>query len=115
MAVRGIGKLPNVSCIGGFKKSMANSSLEQLIRAASLLRPMLDELVFVGGSVTGLLITDEAAGDPRATLDVDTIAEITSYAQYTAFGRRLRALGLLKIRVMARRSADGFSRLQFLT
>jgi predicted nucleotidyltransferase len=61
--------------------------------AAYLLRPMLDELVFVGGSVTGLLITDGAANEPRATFDVDAIAEISSYAEYTAFGERLRALG----------------------
>ncbi|HEY3744267.1 MAG TPA: hypothetical protein VGL53_30700 [Bryobacteraceae bacterium] len=54
---------------------------------------MLNELVFVGGSVTGLLITDPAAGDPRPTLDVDAIAEITSYAQYALFGERLRASG----------------------
>lgn len=54
---------------------------------------MLDELVFVGGTVTGLLITDDAAGDPRPTTDVDAIAEITSYAQYSAFGDRLKALG----------------------
>jgi hypothetical protein len=47
----------------------------------------------VGGAVTGLLITDEAAGDPRPTLDVDAIAAITSYAEYAAFGDRLRALG----------------------
>jgi hypothetical protein len=58
-----------------------------------LLRGYLGELVFVGGSVTGLLITDEAAGDPRPTVDVDAIAEITSYAEYAAFGDRLRALG----------------------
>ena len=43
--------------------------------------------------MTGLLITDEAAADPRTTLDVDAIAEITSYAEYAAFGDRLRALG----------------------
>jgi predicted nucleotidyltransferase len=72
---------------------MPDSNLEQLIAAARLLRPLLGELVFVGGSVTGLLITDEAAGDPRTTLDVDAIAEITSYAEYAAFGDRLRALG----------------------
>ena len=71
---------------------MPESNLEQLITAARLLRPVLGELVFVGGSVTGLLITDEAAGVPRATLDVDAIAEITSYAEYAAFGDRLRAL-----------------------
>lgn len=49
--------------------------------------------MFVGGCVTGLLITDEAAGSVRATLDVDAIAEITSYPQYAKFGERLRALG----------------------
>jgi predicted nucleotidyltransferase len=75
---------------------MPNSNLEQLIAAARLLRPMLNELVFVGGSTTGLLITDEAAGDPRATFDVDAIAEITSYAEYAVFGERLRALGFVE-------------------
>ena len=49
--------------------------------------------MFVGGSVVGLLITDDGAADPRATLDVDAIADITSYPQYAAFGERLRALG----------------------
>jgi predicted nucleotidyltransferase len=72
---------------------MPNSNLEQLIATASLLRPMLDDLVFVGGAVTSLLVTDEGAGAPRTTLDVDAIAEITSYAEYTVFGQRLRALG----------------------
>jgi hypothetical protein len=43
--------------------------------------------------VTGLLITDEASGEPRGTIDVDAIAEITSYAQYAEFGDRLRNLG----------------------
>jgi hypothetical protein len=72
---------------------MPNPSLEQLIAAAALLRPMLEELVFVGGAVTSVLVTDEGAGVPRATLDVDAIAEIGSYAEYSAFGERLRALG----------------------
>ncbi len=57
---------------------------------------MLDELVFVGGAVTGLLITDPAGGEPRVTVDVDAIAEILSYAQYAAFGERLRSLGFSK-------------------
>jgi hypothetical protein len=72
---------------------MYDGNREQLIAAARRLRPLLGELVFVGGSVTGLLITDEAAGAPRATLDVDAIVEIMSYAEYVAFGNRLRALG----------------------
>ncbi len=72
---------------------MHDSNRDQLMEAAKVLRPLLGELVFVGGCVTGLLITDQAAGDPRSTLDVDAIAEITSYAQYAGFGERLRALG----------------------
>lgn len=72
---------------------MRDPNLDQLIAAASALRPLLPELVFVGGCVTGLLITDEAAGEPRGTIDVDAIAEITSYAQYAEFSDRLRSLG----------------------
>lgn len=72
---------------------MRNPNLDQLIAAATALRPMLPELVFVGGCVTGLLLTDEAAGEPRTTIDVDVIAEITSYAQYETFSERLRGFG----------------------
>ena len=72
---------------------MRDPNLDQLIAAADALRPLLPELVFVGGCVTGLLVTDEAAGEPRGTIDVDAIAEITSYAEYAEFGDRLRSLG----------------------
>jgi hypothetical protein len=44
---------------------MPNPNLEQLIAAAALLRPMLGDLVFVGGAITSLLVTDEGAGLPR--------------------------------------------------
>jgi len=72
---------------------MANQNLELLIVAAKLLSPVLDELVFVGGCATGLLVSDEAAAEVRPTFDVDAIAEITSYVEYTTFGERLRKLG----------------------
>jgi predicted nucleotidyltransferase len=72
---------------------MPRSNLEQLLAAAELLRPMLPDVVFVGGAIASLLVTDEGAGAPRPTLDVDVIAEISSYAEYAAFGERLRALG----------------------
>jgi hypothetical protein len=58
---------------------MASRNLELLIVAAKLLRPVLDELVFLGGCATGLLVSDEAAAEVRPTFDVDAIAEITSY------------------------------------
>jgi hypothetical protein len=41
--------------------------------AVRLLRPLLSELVFLGGSATGLLITDQAEPAVRATDDVDVI------------------------------------------
>jgi hypothetical protein len=72
---------------------MAKRNLELLIRVAKLLRPMLDELVFLGGCTTALLITDEAAAEVRTTYDVDAIAEITSYAEYAALSNRLKQLG----------------------
>jgi predicted nucleotidyltransferase len=72
---------------------MANRNLELLKVAAMLLRPVLDELVFVGGCATGLLVSDEAAAEVRPTFDVDAIAEITSYVEYTTFGERLHKLG----------------------
>ena len=88
---------------------MNEPNLEQLITAARLLRPLMGELVFVGGTVTGLLITDAAAANPRPTLDVDAIAEITSYAVYAAFGDRLRALGFREDTCEAARRCAGGS------
>jgi len=74
---------------------MANPNLQLLTSVARLLRPMLSDLVFVGGSTTALLITDTAAAEVRPTYDVDAIAEITSYAEYEKFSERLRQLGFL--------------------
>jgi hypothetical protein len=70
-----------------------NTNYQLLLAAARLLVPLLDELVFVGGCATGLMITDEAAASVRPTLDVDAIAEITSNAGYVDFSQRLRAMG----------------------
>ncbi len=72
---------------------MPESNLDQLIRAARLLDPLLTELVFVGGAVTSVLVNDPGAGPPRPTIDVDVVAEITSYREYTKLGERLRELG----------------------
>jgi hypothetical protein len=62
--------------------------------AARLLRPLLHELVFLGGSATGLLISDQAAPSVRATNDVDVITEVGSYGQYETLSERLREIGL---------------------
>lgn len=73
---------------------MQNPNLRLLEDAVRLLQPLLDELVFVGGCATGLLITDAAAGGLRPTKDVDVITEVASYAEYATLSERLRTLGL---------------------
>lgn len=64
---------------------MKNPNLDLIRAAAERLRPLLKEMVFVGGCTTGLLITDQAAAPVRGTNDVDAIAEIASYADYVIF------------------------------
>jgi hypothetical protein len=60
---------------------------------AAGLKPVLPEIVFVGGCTTGLLITDPAASPVRVTDDVDVIVEVASYAECARFSKRLRNLG----------------------
>jgi hypothetical protein len=72
---------------------MSHPNLELLEIAAVKLRPLLPEIVFVGGCATGLLITDPGAAALRRTYDVDVISEIASYAEYAVFSERLRVLG----------------------
>jgi len=72
---------------------MSEHNRDLLIEAARLLKPLLGELVFVGGSTTGLLVTDKAAAKVRPTYDVDAIAEVSSYAAYAEFSERLRKCG----------------------
>lgn len=67
---------------------MIDRNREYLIETVTLLGPLRNELGFVGGAVTGLLVADPGAGEPRVTIDVDAIAEISSYAEYAAFGDR---------------------------
>jgi hypothetical protein len=43
---------------------------DRLIRTARRLEPLLDQLAFVGGQMTELLVTDPAAVRPRPTDDV---------------------------------------------
>lgn len=86
---------------------MANRNVELLTKAARLLRPMLGDLVFLGGCTTTLLITDPAAAEVRPTYDVDSIAEITSYGEYVAFSERLRHLGFVEDASEGARFVDG--------
>ena len=70
-----------------------NPNLEHLLAIATRLTPLLDEIAFVGGCVTELLLTDPAAAPVRPTLDVDAIIAISSYAELVHVEKRLREMG----------------------
>lgn len=70
-----------------------NPNLEILLLAVDQLGDLADEMVFLGGCATGLLITDPAAPPIRVTRDVDAIVQVVSRADYYKLSEKLRALG----------------------
>ena len=71
-------------------------NLEYLLVVAGALGDLCNDVVFVGGSVAGLLITDPVAEGIRATRDVDAIVEAATLAQYHQVEERLPALGFTR-------------------
>lgn len=74
-------------------KSSAQKNIESLTIIAHRLGELLSEVTFVGGCVTGLLITDKAAPDVRFTVDVDCIINVITRADYYSLAEKLRAKG----------------------
>lgn len=72
---------------------ITNPNLEILEAAVELLDELIDQLVFLGGCATGLLLTDTAAPPIRATQDVDVITELATMTEYYQLAERLRAGG----------------------
>lgn len=70
-----------------------NPNLEILMLAVEQLDELADEMVFVGGCATGLLITDPAAPPIRVTRDVDAIVQVYSHSDYYQLSDKLRAKG----------------------
>lgn len=66
----------------------------QLENAASVLGPILNEVVFVGGATVHLWLTEPAAPPARATEDVDVVCEVATRSEYYRLGNRLRERGL---------------------
>ena len=65
-----------------------------LERAAEQLgEALLKQLVFVGGVVAGVLITDPAMPEIRPTLDVDVICRVIARSDYHQLGSQLRQRG----------------------
>ena len=70
-----------------------NPNIELLLLAVNQLGDLVDEMVFIGGCATGLLITDAAAPPIRATKDVDAIVQVITKADYYKLSERLRRQG----------------------
>jgi len=72
---------------------MANSNLEFLTGMAHAMGPLCEQVVFVGGCATGLLIAQSLVADARATEDVDAIVEVATLVGYHALADQLMAQG----------------------
>lgn len=72
---------------------LQNPNLAILLLAVKHLEELVDEMVFLGGCATGLLITDNAAPPIRITRDVDAIVQLSSRIEYYALSDKLRSKG----------------------
>ena len=70
-----------------------NPNLQILEMAVAYLGPLADDMVFLGGCATGLLLTDVAAPPIRVTQDVDVITEVASLGDYQRLSGRFRKKG----------------------
>jgi hypothetical protein len=68
-------------------------AIDSIILVAKSLGALGDQFVFVGGAVTGLLVTDPAAPEARFTEDVDLAIEMVSITAYYRLEEQLRDLG----------------------
>jgi hypothetical protein len=74
-------------------RSSAQRNIESLTLIAYRLEELCNEVTFVGGCITGLLITDKAAPDVRFTVDVDCIINVISKQGYHSLSKKLRQKG----------------------
>lgn len=72
-----------------------NSNLAILELVAQALGPVCQDVVFVGGCATGLLLTQERPDRIRITEDVDIVARALTPQDYHAIERRVRAQGFV--------------------
>ncbi len=72
---------------------MSNPNLAILELVAHALGPVCDDVVFVGGCATGLLLTQARPDRIRITEDVDIVAQALTVHDYHAIEKRVRAQG----------------------
>lgn len=72
---------------------MNSPNREALGRVATLLGPITNELVFVGGRVAELLVSEASGTRVRPTGDSDAVCETATRTDYYRLGERLRVAG----------------------
>ncbi len=75
------------------KKSynLLNPNTELLIKAAKALEPLIDDIMFVGGSIVSLYINEDDRSRP--TKDVDVVVQVATYPEYNKFIESVKSLG----------------------
>jgi hypothetical protein len=80
------------------KKNSAQQNIYSLLIVANQLQELVDAVTFVGGSVLGILITDQAAPDVRFTSDIDCIINhVITVSHYYQFTNKLRQKGFKEL------------------
>lgn len=72
---------------------MVNPNLDLLIAMVRAMGPLCEQVVFVGGCATGLLVDNAELMDVRPTEDVDAIVEVASLAAYHRLAEGLMERG----------------------
>jgi hypothetical protein len=72
---------------------LLNPNLTTLEATAKALEPILEDLVFVGGTIAGLLINDPGASSARPTRDVDVVAQITGFKDHLRATKMMGEVG----------------------
>ena len=66
-------------------------NLKVVEKVATTLKQLNDDVIYVGGAVVSLYVTDEGAEQPRPTKDIDISIQISTYAQMDKLRERLAA------------------------
>ena len=63
---------------------------DRIVKVAAALKHLREKVVFIGGAIVPLLLTDEGAPDVRPTIDIDVIVEVISLGKFNLFEADLR-------------------------
>jgi Uncharacterized protein conserved in bacteria len=72
---------------------MTYVGIDQIQAVAESLQDLRDQVVFVGGAITALLVDSVAAHGARRTEDIDFVIDLNIIGEFREFEHRMRALG----------------------